>query len=54
MQVTQREFYAYHLQYRPNDGSHLHKYGLLFQEFCVDAYCQIEQNRLNWVIANQD
>jgi hypothetical protein len=51
--VSQRDFYAFHLQSRANNQSPLLRGGLLLQEFCVDAYCQIEQSRINWINRNQ-
>jgi Helitron helicase-like domain at N-terminus len=48
-------FYAYRLHTRGNENIQtLHRSACLFQEFTVDAYAQIEQNRLRWFQLNQD
>ena len=50
---SQRDYYSYHLHYRPRHFKILHRAGRLFQEFIVDAYAQIEQNRLSYFRLNQ-
>jgi len=50
--ITQKEFYCYRLAIR-NELSILHKSGKLFQQYLVDSYVKIEQNRLNWIRNNQ-
>jgi Helitron helicase-like domain at N-terminus/PIF1-like helicase len=53
--ITQRAFYSYRLHQRFNSGFKiLHHAGRLFQEFIVDAYAQIEQNRLRYLRTNQN
>ena len=52
--VTQREYYAFLLHHRQNQYNILHRSGLLFQEYIVDAYAQIEQCRLNYLRLNQE
>jgi hypothetical protein len=52
--VTMREYYAYRLQQRPNEGHTLILGGRLFQQFIVDAYTCIEEARLRWVRDNQE
>ena len=52
--VTMREYYAYRLQQRPNEGHTLILGGRLFQQFIVDAYSCIEESRLRWVRDNQE
>ncbi|XP_026459022.1 uncharacterized protein LOC113359644 [Papaver somniferum] len=44
-----REYYAFRLQQRSNEGQTLIRGGRLFQQFVVDAYATIEQCRLKWV-----
>jgi len=51
--VTMREYYAYRLQTRHNEGHTLIYGGRLFQQFVVDAYTCIEAIRLMWVRGNQ-
>ncbi|KAF8397618.1 hypothetical protein HHK36_016538 [Tetracentron sinense] len=52
--VSIREFYAFRLQFRSTEGTTLLQGGRLFQQFVVDCYAAIEQERLNWVRFNQD
>nr|GEV87429.1 hypothetical protein [Tanacetum cinerariifolium] len=52
--VTIKEYYAYVIQYRQNQGTTLHKGGRLFQQYLVDAYTAIEGQRLRWTQNNQD
>jgi hypothetical protein len=52
--VTMREYYAYRLQQRPNEGHTLILGGRLFQQFIADAYTCIEEARLHWVKDNQE
>ncbi|GJR09502.1 ATP-dependent DNA helicase PIF1 [Tanacetum coccineum] len=52
--VTMKEYYAYVIQYRQNQGSTLHRGGRLFQQYLVDAYTAIEEQRLSWTRNNQD
>ena len=58
--ATAKQFYQHRLAYRPviyNDGLHLsliHHHGLLFQQYCCNAYIVIEMNNLNWIRYNQD
>lgn len=51
--VTMREFYAYRIQQRTNEGKILLCSGKLFQQYLVDAYTCIEQDRLRWISMNQ-
>ena len=46
--ITTCQFYAYQIQVRENDFNTLHKLGMLFSQFCVDAYARIESERLLW------
>ncbi|GKD52863.1 helicase [Tanacetum coccineum] len=52
--VTMKEYYAYVIQYRQNHGTTLHRGGRLFQQYLVDAYTAIEEQRLSWTRNNQD
>lgn len=51
--VTMREYYAFRLQYRENEGHTLLKGGRLFLQFVVDAWACVEHGRLSWVMNNQ-
>ncbi|XP_010527539.1 PREDICTED: uncharacterized protein LOC104804874 [Tarenaya hassleriana] len=51
--VTMREYYAYQLQTRLNEGNTLIRSGRLFQQYIVDAYTAIEQQRLRYIRNNQ-
>ena len=48
------DYYTFLLHIRINESDALFRFGKLFQEFIVDAYAAIEQNRLKWVRFNQD
>ncbi|XP_026451721.1 uncharacterized protein LOC113352060 [Papaver somniferum] len=52
--ITMREYYAFRLQQRSNEGRTLIRGGRLFQQFVVDAYATIEQCRLKWVRCHQE
>ena len=52
--VTMKEYYAYVIQQRNNQGTTLLRGGRLFQQFLVDAYTSIEEQRLKWTRSNQD
>ena len=49
--VTQLQYYSYRLQIR--DGDWIQSAGRLFQQYIVDQYAKIEQNRLNYLRQNQ-
>jgi hypothetical protein len=51
--VTMVEFYGYQLQHRDIDGIALLRGGRLRQQYIVDAYVTIEQNRLKYMRLNQ-
>ena len=51
--VTMREYYAYRLQQRMNESLSVQSSRRLFQQFLVDAYTCIEEERLRWVRLNQ-
>ena len=42
------------MHHRRGQYNILHRAGLLFQEYIVDAYAQIEQGRLDFLRRNQD
>ncbi|GKB85975.1 DNA helicase PIF1, ATP-dependent, partial [Tanacetum coccineum] len=44
--VTMKEYYAYVIQYRQNQGTTLHRGGRPFQQYLIDAYTAIEEQRL--------
>lgn len=52
--VSMREFYAFRLQFRDIEGKTLLQGGRLFQQFVVDCYAAIEQDRLNFIRCNQN
>ena len=49
--VTPMQFYSYRLQLR--NGDWLQYAGRLYQQYIVDQYAKIEQNRLNYLKLNQ-
>ena len=49
--VSQMQFYSYRLQVR--DGDWIQSANRLFQQYIVDQYAKIEQNRLNYLRQNQ-
>ncbi|CAN1165352.1 hypothetical protein LINPERPRIM_LOCUS33698 [Linum perenne] len=50
--ITQREYYCFRLQYRPDEGKTLIRSGKALQHFCIDAFTTIEQNRLTYLRLN--
>ncbi|GKB81330.1 ATP-dependent DNA helicase PIF1 [Tanacetum coccineum] len=52
--VTMNEYYAYIVQQRKNQGNTLLKGGHLFQQYLVDVYTTVEEQRLKWTRNNQD
>lgn len=52
--ISIREYYAYQLHTRLNEGMSLIKAGRLFHQYVVDAYTAVEQERLTWARNNQD
>ncbi|GJU68794.1 AT-hook motif-containing protein [Tanacetum coccineum] len=52
--VTMKEYYAYIIQQRQNQGTTLLRGGRLFLQYLVDAFTAIEEQRLNWTRNNQD
>jgi len=51
--VTMAEFYSYRLQHRDTNGIALLRGGRLRQQYIVDAYVAIEQNRLKYLRLNK-
>jgi len=51
--VTMAEFYGYRFQHRDTNGIALLRGGRLRQQYIVDAYVAIEQNRLKYLRLNQ-
>ncbi|CAL1394753.1 unnamed protein product [Linum trigynum] len=51
--VTQKEYYAFRLQYRLNEGHTLVQSGKALQHYCVDAFSTIELNRLAFLRTHQ-
>lgn len=51
--VTMREFYAYRIQNRLQEGRTLISGGKLFQQYIVDAFSCVEEERLNYIRRNQ-
>jgi len=50
--VTLMDYQKYYLQCR-NNYNILHHSGRLFQQYCVDSYARIEQDRLQFLRFNQ-
>lgn len=53
IEITQMEYYAYRLMERDDESNFLHHGGRLFQQFVVDAFACVDQNRLNFLKFNQ-
>lgn len=51
--VTMRQYYAFRIQQRAQEGQTLLRGGRLFQQYLVDSYACIEEGRLNWIKKNQ-
>lgn len=51
--LTMREYYAYRIQQRKLEGKTLICAGRLFQQYIVDAYTAIEEDRIRWIRKNQ-
>nr|GEU61585.1 hypothetical protein CTI12_AA123990 [Tanacetum cinerariifolium] len=52
--VTMKEYYAYIIQYKKDHRMTLYRGGSLFQQYLVDAFTAIEEQRLSWTQNNQD
>jgi Helitron helicase-like domain at N-terminus len=55
VRTTQREYYSYQFHVKSNDHGFniVHHSGRLFQEYIVDAWAQIEQGRLRYIVDHQ-
>ncbi|XP_061993578.1 uncharacterized protein LOC133711477 [Rosa rugosa] len=51
--ISMRSYYAYRIQERTNENGTLLKGGRLFQQFLVDCYATVEEDRLDYVRNNQ-
>ena len=51
--ISMREFYCYQLQERETQGNTLFRSGRLFQQYVVDAYAYVEEDRLDYIRKNQ-
>ncbi|GJZ92937.1 DNA helicase PIF1, ATP-dependent [Tanacetum coccineum] len=52
--VTMKEYYSYIIHQRHDQGNTLLKGRRLFQQYLVDAYTAVEEQRLKWTRNNQD
>ena len=52
--LTLLQYYAHYLMRREPGIVLPHAAGRLFQQYCVDAYCKAEGQRLHWCRNNQD
>ncbi|GJX82815.1 DNA helicase PIF1, ATP-dependent [Tanacetum coccineum] len=52
--IIMKEYYAYVIQYRKEQGTTLLRGGRIYQQYLVDAYTTIEEQRLSWTRNNQD
>lgn len=51
--VTMREFYAYRLQCRKNEGKTLLRGGCVLHQYIVDAFTCMGQSRAFWIRRNK-
>ncbi|XP_062000159.1 uncharacterized protein LOC133717461 [Rosa rugosa] len=51
--ISMRAYIAYQIQDRNYEVNTLLKGGRLFQQFLVDSYATVEEDRLNWIRKNQ-
>ncbi|CAN1274844.1 ATP-dependent DNA helicase PIF1 [Linum perenne] len=51
--LSQCDFYAYRIQTRMHESTHLLLAGKLFQQYVVNAYAFVEAERLEWMRNNQ-
>ena len=47
-------YYTYRLMIRKNEEQFIHRSSRLFQQYIVDIYAKIEEQRLNYIKLNQD
>lgn len=48
-----REYYCYKIKHRDNEATTLLRGGRIFQQYLVDAYTAIEEQRLRWMRNHQ-
>ncbi|KAH9722014.1 ATP-dependent DNA helicase [Citrus sinensis] len=51
--LTMRQYYCFRLQQRLNEGHTLLQAGRLFQQYIVDCYMAIKEERFRWIWNNQ-
>lgn len=51
--ISCMQFYAYKLMVRENSFNTLHRYGQLFNQYCVDMAAKMITERLNFIRAHQ-
>jgi hypothetical protein len=51
--VSCAEYYAFRLHLRQGESDHLFRAGKLYQQYAVDAWATIEQQKLMWLRSNQ-
>ena len=51
--LTMRQYYCFRLQQRLNEGHTLLQAGRLFQQYIVNCYMAIEEERFRWIRNNQ-
>ncbi|XP_071739897.1 uncharacterized protein [Rutidosis leptorrhynchoides] len=52
--LTMREFYCYRIQQWENEGTTILRGGRLFQQYLVDAYTAVKEQRLKWLRNHQN
>ncbi|GKA22240.1 DNA helicase [Tanacetum coccineum] len=52
--VSMKEYYAYVIHQRNDQGNTLLRGGRLYQQYLVDAFTAVEEQRLQWTRNNQD
>ena len=53
-QLEQRMYYQFHLHTQSNLSAILHRAERLFQQFLVDAFAVVDQNKLDWLRMHQN
>ena len=52
--LDQRVFYRYHLHFRSNQFNTVFRCQRLFQQYVIDAWAVMDQNKLDWLYNHQD
>jgi len=52
--LSQMDYIAYRIQYRPNKFSLLLRSGRIFQQYLIDMWAAADQNRLDYIQYNQN